>query len=62
MRCPLLSIACAVSQLPLDELTDDCLKGECAWWDEVPKRCLVFSIRSELFILNELIQKRWERK
>jgi len=39
MKCPLLAIACAASQLPIEKLTDDCLKEECAWYAQQSERC-----------------------
>lgn len=57
MKCPFLSVACATSQLPLDEVTDECLKEECAWWSRRDERCLALSISGSLYgISQELSQ------
>ncbi len=41
MKCPLLCAGkLAVGEITQDTLSD-CLKGECAWWDDSLKLCSV---------------------
>ena len=51
MKCPLLSIACAASQMPVSQLADECLKEECAWWDQGGQTCVTLSINFDLWLL-----------
>ena len=57
MKCPLLSITCAASNLPLTKLTDDCLREECDWWDEDTFACAIWSIMRGLDALGKVLRE-----
>jgi len=52
MKCPLLAIACAASQLPIEKLTDDCLKEECAWWHGREAECSISSLARDIKVIK----------
>ena len=48
MKCPLFYAACISKDLEGREDEDDCLNGECAWWDTTLKTCAVSRIANRL--------------
>ena len=48
MKCPLICKAAAASRLPASQVVDDCVKADCAWWDENGDRCSILEL-SRLF-------------
>ena len=44
MKCPLLEIAWQIARPGEKVFESDCLKGECAWWDQDRNICAVKSI------------------
>ena len=66
MRCPLIKIVEQVASATLEVAPANCLKGECAWWDDGDECCMVFEIGAKLcgiakglaLILEKLPYKR----
>ena len=57
MKCPLLKIARAGLLSEAARPLDDCLREDCAWWDEVMKKCSVqvlaqFSVGASVYLHN----------
>ena len=52
MKCPLLSIYDHESRQGKVIKSLDCLKEECAWWDEENSQCCAQTIVSTLEIFN----------
>jgi len=48
MKCPLLTDKDYSVQLERNLNTGDCIKEECAWWDQVYGRCTVLAL-SQIF-------------
>lgn len=44
-----------------DGETFDCLKKECAWWDEATKRCAIFRISVNLEGLIAFVKAIFEK-
>ena len=55
MKCPLLSIACAASRLPLTALQDDCLEDKCAWWILRPGHCAMVHAAVRIRDVHEVL-------
>ncbi len=56
MKCPLLRVDDRErSSYPLP-IAPDCLKEECAWWDEADERCIVQTIPFELNRIGSALQ------
>jgi len=48
MKCPLL-FKVVFQELPnVNVVNSDCLKEECAWWDDGDECCMVFEIGAKL--------------
>ena len=55
MKCPLTLKAQGLGAGKIVPVGGDCLKEECAWWDEPVKRCVLQNISEKLsFIYLEL--------
>ena len=52
MKCPLLSVGAYADSSQSAYESMDCLKEECAWWDEENSQCCPQTIVSTLEILN----------
>ena len=59
MKCPLLTMVAYPITEPINHADRNCLKEECAWWDETTNRCLWLNVNEELsFIHLELKEIR----
>ena len=59
MKCPQLLMFRPIEKSMESNYFGDCLKEECAWWDEPTKRCLFQNISEKLsFIYLELNEIR----
>lgn len=59
MKCPLLTIGIVNPSGLRKGKWNDCLKGECAWWDSGPDCCI---LKSATYILLALSQEMAEIK
>lgn len=61
MKCPILTMYALTFETPDKYQDRDCLKEECAWWDEEVKACSARSIQQTLYAieraLNTIAQK-----
>ncbi len=48
MKCPIRRWVFDVKTQQLIPEQLDCLKEECAWWDDLPQRCALLSIAAKL--------------
>ena len=56
MKCPLFVLAKTAHYSENVMITTDCLKEECAWWDDFDKRCEFRSIRVVLTQIAETLE------
>ena len=52
MKCPLLKGEIKLEDADVTMDFIDCLKEECAWWDEDFGRCAVLAVAKELAYMN----------
>ena len=61
MKCPLIKIVEQVASATLEVGVRDCLKEECAWWDETFETCdptgLTHTLERLADALNALLSK-----
>ena len=61
MKCPLMSQLYSPAPYKTEWLPIDCLKEECAWWDDPVKRCLLLNISEKLSLiyleLNDIVRE-----
>ena len=55
MKCPLATAACIIRRSDLDEVTDECLKEECAWWDDEMGDCAVLDLAQTLWSIRGML-------
>jgi len=48
MKCPLLTMYATTFDTPERFQDRDCLKEECAWWDEAEKECVIIFLEKDL--------------
>ncbi len=57
MKCPLSNYVMERESGEDEVLLSDCLKGECAWWDETQGMCSIKNISQQLgYISTDLTQ------
>lgn len=56
MKCPLTYKEKVSYYQGRDYGIEDCLKGECAWWDADNGRCILLTIGSKLAYLHSAIK------
>jgi len=57
MKCPLLILAYTYVPGPTAENVGDCIKEECAWWNETQGMCAVKDLAQQLgYISSDLTQ------
>jgi len=61
MKCPLFIMKGYYRAKLFDDKTADCIKEECAWWDDFNKRCDFKSIRVALVHLVATLEVIRER-
>ena len=54
MKCPLLVVALEAKGLNFNLREEDCLKEECAWWDNGTPGCAILTIAQELAIKRQI--------
>ncbi|GAI93181.1 unnamed protein product [marine sediment metagenome] len=52
MKCPMLQRYLIQGENEALEVFDDCLKEECAWWDEEKHRCAVLGIYKMIYAVH----------
>ena len=48
MKCPMMACIDYDNEGKPVPITEECLKEECAWWDDLPHRCAVLSVAAKL--------------
>jgi len=62
MKCPLLTVKEISPECLKDYPGGDCLKEECAWWDDTLKTCAISRIANRLDQMTYFLAKREERE
>jgi len=57
MKCPLLSIVKVQAIGPRNEILEDCIEEQCAWWNEPEQCCHISMIEFDLVSIAGLIAK-----
>ena len=61
MKCPLLGAHTWTNAEGTITMTGDCLKEECAWWNEIEERCVIFVAEYALSSLVAAIYRMLEK-
>ncbi len=56
MRCPPFTLASSFSYPGKGIMWTDCLKEECAWWDDDYQRCCVKTLTQKLSCVHSVLQ------
>jgi len=55
MKCPLSITGELTAEKEFIGAAADCLKEECAWWDDVMKRCVMKTVGAKLSGINLMV-------
>lgn len=56
MRCPILEIGWMQTKVGAKGQSSDCLKEECAWWDDSDEYCYFVDIASSLSMIMSFLK------
>jgi len=56
MKCPLTTVISTVARSPEAKDWGDCIKEECAWWDDSDEHCCIVDIASSLSMVMSFLK------